>query len=324
MLSTYTWHANMSKSKLRNQIFITIASICLVTIPLQAHAAKKAKKETKVQPIVIHPAPKPLKPGEIFRDCPNCPDMVVIKAGDFDMGSVYSEEKDEKPERRISIAKPFAMGSTEITRDQFAMFVRASGYNAGNQCMAIVDDKWEEVSVTSWVNPGYTQEDNHPVACINWNDAQAYVKWLSRMTGKHYQLPTETQWEYACKAGEQAQYCGNDDPEGVAWYEHNSANATHPVATKQPNAFGLYDMSGNVGEWVEDNYHVNYTGLPVDGSAWAGENENRVLRGGSWSYSRTGLRSTFRSVSAPEYRYFDTGFRVVSVLPASAVVSVDQ
>lgn len=273
-------------------------------------------KELSGAPVTVATMPgRILQPGDVFKDCADCPDMVVIPAGSFDMGSVHSDEKDEKPELRVTIDQPFAMGKIEITRGQFAAFVSAAGHDAGDQCWMLAGDKWEEFSGNNWRNTGYPQVDSHPVACINWNDAQAYVKWLSHQTGKHYQLPTESQWEYACRAGERFEYCGSDNLDSMAWYDHNSGQTTHPAATKQANAFGLYDMSGNVGEWVEDSYHDRYKGAPSDGSAWAGDGLKRVLRGGSWIYFQIGARAAFRSVSSPEYRYYDTGFRVVRTLP---------
>ena len=300
----------MSKSKLHNLIALAIATFCLGAISLPAQAANKAAIDQPAKE-----APEPLEPGTVFRDCTDCPDMVAIPADSFDMGSAGSDEKDEKPEHRVTFEQPFAMGKTEITRGQFAAFVSASGYDAGDKCWMLSGDKWEEFNDTNWRNPGYAQDDSHPVACINFADAQAYITWLSLKTGKHYQLPSEAQWEYACRAGKQTEYCGGDNADSVAWYDQNSGKATHPAAAKQANAFGLYDMSGNVGEWVEDSYRDSYKGAPNNGSTWAGDNAKRVLRGGSWIYYQIGARSAFRSVSAPDYRYFDTGFRVVRTLP---------
>lgn len=270
---------------------------------------------TPVATIPVTMPARDLQPGEVFKDCAACPDMVVIPAGSFDMGSSSSDEIDEKPEHRVTIDQPFAMGKIEITRGQFAAFVNATGHDAGEKCWKLADGKWEEFSGNNWRNPGYPQDDSHPVVCINWIDAQTYVKWLSLQTGKSYQLPSEAQWEYACRAGEQSEYCGSDNVDSVAWYDQNSGKTTHPAATKQANAFGLYDMSGNVGEWMEDSYHKRYNGAPNDGSAWTGDSSKRVLRGGSWLYYQIGAHSAFRSVSAPEYRYFDSGFRVVRTLP---------
>ena len=130
--------------------------------------------------------------------------MVDIPKGSFDMGS--SQGDDESPAHRVTLGKAFAIGKTEITRGQFAAFVSAAGYDAGDKCWVRTGTKWEESSGKNWRNPGYQQDDSHPVACINWNDAKAYVDWLARKTGKAYQLPTESQWEYACRAGGQHEY----------------------------------------------------------------------------------------------------------------------
>lgn len=300
------------KNVMTNQAVFDNSLTCTGCDPSQL--ADKLKGLSVVPtPVVTMPA-RALKPGDVFKDCATCPDMVVIPADSFDMGSVDSDEKDEKPGHRVTIDQPFAIGKIEITRGQFAAFMRASGHDAGDKCWMLTGDKWDEFS-GNWRNPGYPQDDSHPVACINWIDAQAYVKWLSLQTGKHYQLPTESQWEYACRAGGQIEYCGSAQVDSVAWYENNSDKTTHPAAGKQANAYGLYDMSGNVGEWIEDSYHDRYSGAPSDGSAWAGDSSKRVLRGGSWLHSQTGARAAFRSVSAPEYSYFDTGFRVVRTLP---------
>jgi len=241
--------------------------------------------------------------------------MVVIPAGSFDIGSTDSNVQDEKPVRRITIDQPFAMGKSEITRGQFAAFVSATGHDTDDQCLKLDDGKWETFGDNDWRNPGYPQDDSHPVACVDWFDAQAYVKWLSNRTGMHYQLPTESQWEYACRAGEHNEYCGSDNPDSVAWYDQNSDRSTHPAGAKLANQFGLFDMNGNVVEWVQDSYHGQYNGIPDDGSAWAGNGSKRVLRGGSWIYSRSRVRAAFRSISAPGYRYFDSGFRVARKLP---------
>jgi formylglycine-generating enzyme required for sulfatase activity len=256
-----------------------------------------------------------LPPGKVFKDCVDCPEMVVIPADSFDIGSSGSDQKDERPGRRITIEQPFAMGRFEITRGQFAAFVSATGYDAGNRCLMLAEGQWEESSGNNWRNPGYPQDDSHPVVCVNWSDAQAYVKWLSQQTGRHYQLPAETQWEYACRAGERDKYCGSDAADSVAWYAQDSGKTSHPVGTKQANVLGLFDMSGNVAEWMADTYHDHYDDIPSDGSAWIDDGAKRVLRGGSWIYSPTDVRADFRSVSDPAYRYFDTGFRVVRMIP---------
>lgn len=309
------------KNVMTDQTLLRIAMPCKGCDQLQASDNSGAPAPVAATPAAIlttMPA-RTLEPGEVFRDCVACPDMVVIPAGSFDMGSIDSDEKDEKPNHRVIFDQTFAMGRIEITRGQFAAFVSATGHDVADKCWKLNGDQWEESASGNWRDTGYPQADNHPVACINWIDARAYVTWLSHQTGKHYQLPSESQWEYACRGGEQTEYCGSDNVDSVAWYDQNSGKTTHPAATRQANAFGLYDMSGNVGEWVEDSYHDRYhdgyNAAPSDGSAWAGDVTKRVLRGGSWRYSRSGERSAFRSVSSPDYRYFDTGFRVARTLP---------
>jgi len=254
-----------------------------------------------------------LKPGKVIKDCAECPEMVVVPAGSFTMGS--NKGGDESPAHSVTIAKAFALGKTEITRGQFAAFVNATNYDAGNECYVLADNKWEKRTGNNWRNPGFQQDDSHPVACINWNDAKAYVEWLSRKTGKPYRLPTESQWEYACRAGGQNEYCGSDDVDSIAWYGRKNGDTTHPSAQKQSNLFGLYDMSGNVWEWTADSYHDTYNGAPGDGSEWQGDGARRVLRGGSWGNDPRGSRAAYRGNGTPANRFTIYGFRVSRTLP---------
>ena len=157
--------------------------------------------------------------------------------------------------------------------------------------------------------------DDCPVEQVSWDDAQAYVKWLSNKTGKQYRLPSEAEWEYACRAGGQQKYCGSDSLDSVAWYDGNSGNSTHPVGRKQPNAFGLYDMSGNVWEWVEDSSQDDYNGAPTNGSVWLGDGAKRVFRGGSWNITPQYARAAKRSRDKPAIRDNSLGFRVARTLP---------
>lgn len=261
--------------------------------------------------------------GKAFRDCPECPEMIVLPEGRFQMGtSPFSSETVSKPEHQVEIRQFFALGKTEITRGQFAAFVTETGYVAGDTCWVFepqgffTSAKWVERS-GDWRNPGYQQDDSHPVACISWNDAKSYVKWLSRKTGKPYRLPTESEWEYACMAGERLQYCGSNNLDSVGWYERNSANSTHPVASKQANAWGLYDMTGNIFEWVEDVYHDSYYGAPADGSAWQGNSAQHTLRGGAFMTNNDNyyLGGTYRSDNNSEVRGYNIGFRIARTIP---------
>ncbi len=230
------------------------------------------------------------KPGKTFRDCPDCPEMVVIPAGSFEMGA-NDGDSNERPPHRVTLARPFAIGKTEVTQSQ-----------------------WKAVMGN---NPSYFKNcgDTCPVESVSWDDAQQFIRKLNTRTGKHYRLPSEAEWEYACRAGGRHQYCGGDNLDSVAWYDKNSDFKTHPVATKQPNAFGLYDMTGNVREWVEDSYHANYTGAPADGGAWQGDGAERVLRGSTWGCFTQISRAAIRRGFEPAGRFRTVGFRLARMPP---------
>jgi formylglycine-generating enzyme required for sulfatase activity len=226
-----------------------------------------------------------LKPGADFGDCADCPQMVVIPAGRFTMGSAELSPffKMEGPPRAVTIARPFAVSKFEI---EFAQWDACVSHG---DCPP-VPDRWGR--------------GRQPVIDVAWNDAQSYVAWLSRVTGKKYRLLTEAEWEYAARAQRsvaQTYYSfGNDDSElgQYAWYEANSERQPHSVGLKKPNAFGLFDMHGNVAEWVEDCYHDNYDGAPSDGSAWSASNCIRhVIRGGAYLDRARMLRSSARDWS---------------------------
>jgi formylglycine-generating enzyme required for sulfatase activity/S1-C subfamily serine protease len=230
-----------------------------------------------------------LTPGHVVKDCADCPEMVLIGAGTFNMGG---KSADEQPVRRVNIIR-FLLGRTEVTQGQWkaVMGSNPSGFGScGDDC---------------------------PVEKVSWSDAQSYAQKLSQQTGKNYRLPSEAEWEYACRAGSNQEYCGGDDVNAVGWYEKNSDDGTDAVAGKQANAFGLFDMSGNVWEWVEDVWHDNYSGAPTDGSAWTsgGVQTMRAQRGGSWHSSRpNSLSSAYRSRSMTGSRSYDTGFRIARTL----------
>ncbi len=219
----------------------------------------------------------------IIRDCPDCPDLAIIPAGSYDMGETGSTH--------LVTLKSFALGKTEVTQGQWKAIM---GNNPSN-----------------FTSCG----DNCPVEQVSWNDAMAFIQKLSAKTGKLYRLPSEAEWEYACHAGGRQAYCGSDNLDSVAWHNGNSGNSTHPVAGKQANAFGLHDMSGNVWEWVEDGYHADYKGAPADGSAWQGNDANRVLRGGSWIVSPRVGREAGRNWYESGSSYYNLGFRLARSLP---------
>ena len=252
-----------------------------------------------------------LRAGEVFRDCDGCPEMVVIPAGTFTMGSRAAEEgrlDSEGPQHRVEVSS-FALGATEVTFDEWAACVRGGGCNRYRPA----DAGWGRGA--------------RPVINVSWEDARAYVRWLSRATGASYRLPSEAEWEYAARAGtkmpfhtgatistDQANYDGN--------YVYGSGRRgtnrqqTMPVKTFAPNAFGLHDVHGNVWEWTEDCWHENYRGAPRDGAAWTsgGDCGRRVLRGGSWANVPRYLRSAARDWDTTVHRLNGAGFRVARTL----------
>ncbi len=225
------------------------------------------------------------------------PEMVLIPAGTFQMGSddnsIYS---DEKPVHTVSL-QSFAMGKYEVTFEEYDKFCDAT--------------KRDKPAAEGW------GRGKRPVINVSWDDAKAYVKWLSEETGKDYRLPTEAQWEYACRAGSVGKYSFGDDVSQLGnygWYDGNSGKQTHPVGEKQPNKFGLNDMHGNVREWLEDVYHDSYSGAPSDGSAWVNGDSNRhFLRGGSWGDSDGDLRCAGRDRYVTPFGRQFRGFRISRV-----------
>ena len=237
-----------------------------------------------------------LKPGESFRDLDGGPEMVIVPAGEFWMGSKDGEgDADERPRHKVTIPKPFAVGRYPVTFDEWDAARAASGVSHNP-----FDEGWGR--------------GRRPVINVNWDDAQAYIRWLSSKTGQPYRLLSEAEWEYCCRAGtETAYYFGGSesDLDRHAWYSANSGSKTHPVGEKLPNEWGLYDMHGNVWEWCEDCWNGNYHNAPADGLAWtSGSDKYRVLRGGSWNDSPQGLRAARRSSFNPRGRYINRGFRV--------------
>ncbi|MFZ2542306.1 MAG: formylglycine-generating enzyme family protein [Gallionella sp.] len=231
-----------------------------------------------------------MRPAKVFRDCPDCPDMVIIPPGVFQMGSTNGEAN-EAPVHYVAISR-FAIGKTEVTQGQWRAIM---GNNHSSFSSCGIDCPVE-------------------MKTVKWDDVRVFIQQLNAKTGKQYRLPSEAEWEYACRGGEQQEYCGSDNLDSVGWYGANSGNTTNPVGRKQANDFGLYDMSGNVWEWVEDNDHTDYHGAPADGSVWQGPDPWHVLRGGSWNVTPYIARAAFRLRCVPEYpTYF--GFRLARMLP---------
>ena len=242
--------------------------------------------------------------------------MMVIPAGSFVMGKPSGESAftgysgAEEPLRTVRL-RGFAAGKFEITRGEWSAFVNDTGRpDPPGDCYTKKTGNWARDG--SWRDTGFTQDDRHPVACTSWQDAQAYVVWLSQKTGKTYRLLTEAEWEYAARAGTVNMYWfgGSIGPRD-ANYADSGNNATVRVGSYAANAFGLYDVAGNVNEWTEDCWHHSYIGAPSDGSAWTtGTCTSRVNRGGSWVGAALDLRSALRYSNAPTDRVSSGGFRV--------------
>ena len=277
-----------------------------------------------------------VRPGEWLRDCEWCPELVVVPAGSFEMGTpatAADRYDNEGPVRRVTIAEPFAVGIYEVTRSEFGRFVAATGHDTGNRCR-IVDHGWRWTPGMTWRYPGYEQGENEPVVCVNWHDAQAYVRWLSAQTGQAYRLLSEAEWEYVARAGTtSARYWGESDTGQC--HHANGADATAkrhhpewrtaacddgyyrtaPVGSFAMNPYGLSDVLGNVWERVEDCWNESYARAPSDGSAWeTGDCALRVVRGASWDNRPAALRSAFRFKVGIGDRFDAIGFRVARSL----------
>lgn len=249
-----------------------------------ALAALAAPQQAAVQP--GRPA-RSLQPGEGLQDCPDCPRMVMVPAGEFVMGSTAEEagrSSDEGPQRRVSVGA-FLIGATEVTQAQWHALMGRSHASWFASC-----------------------GPDCPVEQVTWDEAQEFTRRLSQRTGRRYHLPSEAQWEYACRAGGRHRFCGDDVADLVAW---TNVSTTQRVGQNRANAWGLYDMSGNVWEWVQDCWHADYTGAPSDARAWeSGDCGDRVARGGGWSNPEHELRAAARAGLQGTLRYHDTGLRV--------------
>ena len=304
------------------------------TLPEASRREEEDDRRADKARTALAPPPKPVSPsaarpavgkfppwpGEAFRDCPDCPEMVVIPAGSFTMGSPAGEAgryDDEGPRHRVTISRAFALGKYEVTFAEWDACARAGGCSHRPK-----DQGWGR--------------GNRPVINVSWDDAKAYVRWLARKTGQEYRLPGEAEWEYAARAGTAtARYWGEDADRACDygnvhdrtsksenkfdWAHHDCRDGyakTAPVGSFRANDFGLHDVLGNVWEWVGDCWNDSYKGGPSDGSAWTtGNCTRRVLRGGSWISLPRFVRAAFRERYATGNRNNIYGFRVARTLP---------
>jgi len=287
-------------------------------------------------------------PHSVLRDCAECPEMVIVPAGHFIMGSSAAEKSwaashgtsmgsvaDEAPQHNVSLPS-FAMGKYDVTHGEYAAFVRETGHSASDGC-GRDSFKWEKRPELTWQHPGFEQTDRDPVVCVSWRDAKAYIAWLNGKVRQEspasddgpYRLPSESEWEYSARAGTSTRFWWGDDDAATAdhaWYKHNSGGQTHPVGLKPANAFGLYDTVGNVWQWTEDCYDNSYASAPADGRAnetpssdlHANDSQGKCLRvdrGASWFFGPWALRSATRERNPADYRDAYMGFRVARTLP---------
>ena len=279
-----------------------------------------------------------LDTATVVKDCAECPEMVVVPAGSFLMGSGLQEQtlangagleaeytNRESPQHFVRVPS-FAAGRYAVTKGEFAAFVRSSGYRTeaeqGDGCSVWSSKELKRDASHSWRKVVFPQGDDHPVVCVTWNDAQAYIQWLNRISGKNYRLFSEAEREYAARAGTQTAFWWGDSittsQANYNGYSYNGSpkgqyrKATVPVNSFSANPFGLYNVHGNVSEWTQDCAHSSYDGAPTDGSAWTTGclGNIRVIRGGAWDTSPFFLRSAYRASYYPDFRSDSLGFRL--------------
>lgn len=313
-------------------------------MPARILVAKLHANATPAAASVASGVPKDplIADGQILKDCAHCPELVAIPAGTFMMGSTEAEQQLaqqfgvhsevtswESPFHKVGV-RGFLAGKFAVTKGEFATFVKATGYVTEAEkgtllgCTHTINGAPRNVSNTSWRNPpGIMQFDDHPVVCVTWYDAQTYIDWLSKQASRPYRLLTEAEREYVTRADtesifwtgsvletKEANFNGREGFNGARRGGFNGR--TVPVDSFGANPFGLYNVHGNVWEWVQDIFHLDYNNAPTDGAAWlsGGQGSKRVLRGGSWADSATSLRSASRMQNTAIVRNNNYGFRV--------------
>lgn len=292
-----------------------------------------------------------LKPGVVVKDCPTCPELVVVAPGEFMIGSTPETQdvdvsRGETPQAKIKIAKGFLLGRYEVTFAQYREFVQATGYQATKACR-VWDNEFVDKADATWDNPYQPAkpEPSHPVGCVSWNDAQAFMNWLGKKTGHSYRLPSSAEWEYAARAGTTTARFWGDTPDDACDYANTfdiSSKEKYPfpwafspckdgypehapVGKFKPNAFGLYDMVGNVWEWTQDCYAGSHQGRPRDGRPWQWEGgcEMRETRGGAWMSAPERNRIAWPGRDPADRRLNYFGFRIARDLDSTYTPAYD-
>ena len=324
------------------------ALMLIAALQLPAHAAQAPAKpkvlDTAAAVKAVGGKEADLAAGTVIKDCASCPEMVIVPPGNFIMGTAANAKevdpsRGETPQAKIAIARTFALGRTEVTRGQYKQFVAETGHQTKHQCR-VWDKEFKESDTANWEQPMQPAEpkDDHPVACVSWNDAVAFAAWLSQKTGHTYRLPSTAEWEYAARAGTTSSRFWGDSPDDACQYantfdissaEKYPFNWVHaqckdgyadvaPVGKFKPNAFGLYDMIGNVWEWQADCYAGSSQGRPKDGTAWVWEGcgEFHENRGGGWMTAPERNRIAWPGRDDPDKRDNFFGFRIARSLDA--------
>ena len=339
------WQSIGSSNKITDfQAYLTQFPAGTYSVLARDRIEELGRQQASVMSIVPRSSPTDIsttatqRPGSVFRDCSECPEMVVVPAGNFNMGSPLDEPErssDEGPQHRVTIAMSLAVGRYAVTRGEFAQFISETSRAMPGNCMTVDSEGiWVKRPGANWRSPGFQQTERDPVVCVNWDDAKAYVAWLSKKSNQNYRLPTEAEWEYAARSGTTTRYWWGDDARHTAQCAYaNGADIstksklsswkvtdcddsfiyTAPSGRFKPNTFGLYDMLGNVWQWVEDEWSENYQGAHSDSSAFttfAGSSVH-VIRGGSWASNPSRLRSSIRYHNFAYESNLSVGFRVV-------------
>lgn len=286
---------------LGHEIVVREAWDALPGAPARAGQARWEEPTAEDPNTAVEPLAGSMESGTRFRDCDVCPEMVVVPAGSFAMGSPLSEQgrwENEGPQHRVTIASAFAVGVYEVTRDEWLSCERAGS----------CDPLWES-----------THDGRYPACHVEWPEAQAYVRWLSQATGKQYRLLSEAEWEYVARGGTETPYYWGEAPDRLCRFAHTDdcpepeGGFLRPVGSLEPNPFGLFDVLGNAIEWTQDCWNSSYSGAPTDGSAWeTGEScyDTRVLRGGSAFFDAEDVRSAARQAAVIWNASYSHGFRV--------------